>query len=92
MDHSSIDINANFKAPIIFFPERFNTSVKNEVLIIDLGTILMESQMVEFNSEIDYKLVKDPVLLFDIFKFHLKDLQVAYYYHLPDYRKMSTDH
>jgi hypothetical protein len=83
-----LDLKLN--APVLFVPERYDLKEQNEVLIVDLGNITIDSKLIEFDSTRNYKLVNNPVLLYDAYQFLLKDLQVIGFSHLPDYRQYSS--
>jgi len=69
-------------APVLFIPERYDQTESNEVLVIDLGNITIDSRLIEFDPERNYKLINNPIMLYDVYNFLLKDLQLLGFTHL----------
>ena len=46
----------------------------NQVLVIDLGSINIDSKVVEFDPENDYKTISNPIMLYDAYNFLLSDM------------------
>jgi hypothetical protein len=69
-----LDLKLN--APVLFIQEKYNTYENNPLLVIDLGNIKIDSKIVEFNPEKNYKLENNPMLLYDAYNFTLKDFQI----------------
>lgn len=63
-----LDVRLN--APVLFVPERYGTVDEGVVLVVDLGSIRVDSTLIEFDPEKNYKLVNNPVLLYDAYNFH----------------------
>jgi molecular chaperone DnaK (HSP70) len=61
-----LDVRLN--APVLFVPERYQA--EGIVLVVDLGSIKVDSTLIEFDPEKNYKLVNNPVLLYDAYNFH----------------------
>jgi hypothetical protein len=83
-----LDIKLN--APVLFVPERFDTVEQGVVLVVDLGSIKVDSHLIDFDPEKNYKLVNDPVMLYDAYNFLQRDMQIMTFNSLNDYHLYST--
>ena len=61
------------------------------MLVIDLGRVKVDSRIVEFNHEKDYKREDNFMLLYDAYNFTLKDMQILAFDALPNYHKYTLD-
>lgn len=68
--HMAIMLDVKFNAPVLFIPERCDTVENNEVLVIDLGNIRIDSQLIDFDPERNYKLINNPMLLYDAYNLY----------------------
>lgn len=83
-----LDVRLN--APVLFVPERYDTAAEGVVLVVDLGSIKVDSTLIEFDPEKNYKLVNNPVLLYDAYNFYQRDMQILIFTHLPKYHMYAT--
>lgn len=91
--HNAIMLDIQLNAPVLFVPECYDRVEDNQVLVVDLGSVRVDSQLIEFNPEQNYKLLNNPAMLFDAYNFLQKDMQVISFTQLPDYRRYATaDH
>jgi hypothetical protein len=60
------------------------------VLVVDLGSIKVDSHLIDFDPEKNYKLVNDPVMLYDAYNFLQRDMQIMTFNSLNDYHLYST--
>lgn len=79
-----LDVKLN--APVIFIPERCDTVEGNQVMVLDLGNIKIESSLIDFDPERNYRLINNPILLYDAYNIQLKDMQILGFNKLTDYR------
>lgn len=77
-------------APILVIPDSYMSAENNPCLIMDLGNINIDSKIVAFDDEEDYKFINNPIQLYDAYNFELKELQIVAFDSLPDYKKYST--
>ncbi len=85
-----LDIQLN--APVLFIPERYDTVQGNQLLVLDMGNINIDSKLIDFDPALNYKLINNPMMLYDAYNFLLKDMQIMGFQHLADYRLYaSTD-
>ena len=62
--HKALDISLHLTAPIVLVPENiFNPS--KPCLVIDTGSISLNSHLVEYRADVDYKEVTKASKLFD---------------------------
>ncbi len=47
--HAAIMLDISLNAPVIFVPERYDQIVENEILVLDMGNIRIDSQLIEFD-------------------------------------------
>jgi len=66
-------LDMHLNAPVLFIPERYDQLEDNEILIIDMGNITIDSKLIEFDPARNYKTVNNPMMLFDAYNFLLKD-------------------
>ena len=71
--HAAIMLDISLNAPVIFVPERYDQIVENEILVLDMGNIRIDSQLIEFDPSRNYKTVNNPMMLYDAYNFVLKD-------------------
>ena len=69
-----LDVRLN--APVLFVPARYDSVDHNEVLVIDLGNIKIDSTLIDFDPEMNYRLVNNPVMLYDAYNFLQRDMQI----------------
>ena len=69
-----LDVKLN--APVLFVPNEINISDNSSVLVVDLGNIKIDSQLIKFDSQRNYKMINNPTLLYDAYNFVLKDMQL----------------
>lgn len=62
-----LDVKLN--APVVFVPEKYESVDKSEVLVIDMGTIRIDSHLIKFDPDMNYKLVHNPLQLYDAYNF-----------------------
>lgn len=74
--HNAIRLDLQLNAPVVFIPERYDTVQGNQVLVVDLGTVRIDSQLIEFDSSKNYKLVNNPLLLYDAYNFYQRGMQI----------------
>ena len=67
-----LDVKLN--APVLFIPERYDQTIDNQVLVVDLGNIKIDSSLIEFDPDRNYKITNNPILLYDAYNFLLKDV------------------
>lgn len=60
-------------APVLFIPENYYTVDNKSVLILDLGTIRIDSRIVDVIEGKDYTQCANPFELYDSYNFELKD-------------------
>ena len=85
-----LDIQLN--APVLFIPERYDTVQGNQLLVLDMGNISIDSKLIDFDPALNYKLINNPMMLYDAYNFLLKDMQIMGFQQLADYRQYaSTD-
>ena len=60
------------------------------VLVVDLGSIKVDSTLIDFDPEKNYKLVNNPVMLYDAYNFLQRDMQIMTFNSLNDYHLYST--
>ncbi len=73
--HKAIDISLYLKSPVIIVPESiFNPA--RPCLIIDTGSISLQSEVVPYTSGVDYKSILSPECLFDRYSLALQNFQV----------------
>jgi hypothetical protein len=58
---------------VLFLAEDFKHSENKQVLVVDLGTIKMKSEIICFDPIVDYKLIHKPKLLYDEYIMELVD-------------------
>ncbi len=58
--------------------------------MVDLGSIKVDSHLIDFDPEKNYKLVNDPVMLYDAYNFLQRDMQIMTFNSLNDYHLYST--
>lgn len=79
-----LDIQLN--APVLFIPERYDTVQGNQLLVLDMGNISIDSKLIDFDPALNYKLITNPMMLYDAYNFLLKDMQIMGFQQLADYR------
>lgn len=84
-------LDMHLNAPVIFVPERYDQVENNEVLVVDLGNITIDSKLIEFDPARNYKTVNNPMMLYDAYNFILKDTQILGFEHLADYRIFQSE-
>ena len=67
-----LDIHLN--APVLFIPEKYENFEDNQVLVIDMGNITIDSYVIDFDPALNYKLINNPLMLYDAYNFLLKDM------------------
>eukprot|EP00347_Sterkiella_histriomuscorum_P017164 403350423 len=73
--HQAVDISVSLTAPIILVPEDIFNQNK-PCLVIDTGSITLNSQLVRHDSSVDYKSVQDPTNLYDKYEINLSNFQI----------------
>jgi hypothetical protein len=64
----------------------------NQLLVLDMGNISIDSKLIDFDPALNYKLINNPMMLYDAYNFLLKDMQIMGFQQLADYRQYaSTD-
>ena len=58
--------------------------------MVDIGSIKVDSHLIDFDPEKNYKLVNDPVMLYDAYNFLQRDMQIMTFNSLNDYHLYST--
>lgn len=71
----SVSIEADILAPILIIPanifDRYSTLIK-----VDLGSIKLDSNLVNYNDNTDYKLIQDETKLYDVYTLRTRGLSL----------------
>ena len=74
-DHTNVDLNFNFKTPILILPVNFLEENNNDILYFSIGDILIKSELPpRMDSKKDYINMKDKSLLFDNYNINLSNI------------------
>jgi hypothetical protein len=74
--HQSFNVELYLKAPIIVVPENIYHKDR-PCLVVDTGAIEMKSFLVPYSQGIDYKVIRDPTLLYDRYELTLSNFHVT---------------
>ena len=74
---SSIYLSFDVKAPLIFIPQDLEKIQRTKTVVLDIGRIVANSTNVEYDHKKDYKLERDPELLYDKYKLRFSGLQMS---------------
>ncbi len=69
-------LDMQLNAPVLFIPEKYDSVDHNELLVLDMGNITIDSKLIEFDPKLNYKLIDNPIMLYDSYNFLLKDMQI----------------
>lgn len=83
-------LDMHLNAPVLFVPERYDQVEDNEILVIDMGNITIDSKLIEFDPARNYRTVNNPMMLYDAYNFLLKDTQILGFSYLQDYRVFQS--
>lgn len=73
--HQSVDITLYLQAPVILIPESvFHPD--RPCLVIDTGSVSLESELVGYTQGIDYKAIRSASSLYDKYELTLQNFQV----------------
>jgi len=72
-------LDMQLNAPVLFVPEKYDTLDANQILIIDMGNITIDSKLIDFDPVLNYKQINNPIMLYDAYNFLLKDMQIMGY-------------
>lgn len=67
-------LDMQLNAPVLFIPEKYDSVEHNELLVLDMGNITIDSKLIEFDPSLNYKLINNPIMLYDSYNFLLKDM------------------
>jgi hypothetical protein len=71
-------------------PEKYDSFEGNQILVLDMGNITIDSKLIDFDPALNYKLISNPMLLYDAYNFLLKDMQIMGFQRLSDYRLYAS--
>ena len=74
--HSAIMLDMQLNAPVLFVPEKYESLDGNQILVIDMGNITIDSKLINFDPALNYKQIDNPIMLYDAYNFLLKDMQI----------------
>lgn len=56
-----------------------------------MGNINIDSKLIDFDPNLNYKLINNPMMLYDAYNFLLKDMQIMGFQYLEDYRYYASE-
>jgi hypothetical protein len=75
--HRSYDVDITLQAPVIFIPEDLNNFIEKRCLVVSMGSINVSSNLLKWDSSIDYKVFTNPALLYDSYQVNLTNFSVS---------------
>lgn len=85
--HQSFDVSMNIFAPVVFIPEDLNDFLNKRCLVVNLGSINMNSQLQKWDKEIDYKVFSKGEGLYDIYTIELVGFSITLTEDMSDYKQ-----